>query len=139
MLQSGLVLNYTTVAKLAFLCLTQCVIFSLQAVQRKVKWMNGERREKLWESTHKRNAKRLLKAIIELEGLWVKLGQYLSTRADVLPEAYIDHLKQLQDSLPPRPLHEVNTLKCCLHHDSFLSTSKLKTGVFFWLQGTRHY
>lgn len=37
----------------------------------------------------------------------MKLGQYLSTRADVLPEAYISLLKQLQDSLPPRPLMEV--------------------------------
>lgn len=45
--------------------------------------------------------------MIELEGLWVKLGQYLSTRADVLPQAYISLLRQLQDSLPPRPLQEV--------------------------------
>ncbi|GJN39271.1 hypothetical protein PR202_gb28378 [Eleusine coracana subsp. coracana] len=45
--------------------------------------------------------------MIELEGLWVKLGQYLSTRADVLPEPYINVLKQLQDSLPPRPFEEV--------------------------------
>jgi aarF domain-containing kinase len=45
--------------------------------------------------------------MIELEGLWVKMGQYLSTRADVLPEPYITVLKQLQDSLPPRPLEEV--------------------------------
>lgn len=42
-----------------------------------------------------------------MEGLWVKLGQYMSTRADVLPAAYIHLLKQLQDSLPPRPLEEV--------------------------------
>lgn len=47
-----------------------------------------------------------------MEGLWVKLGQYLSTRADVLPEPYIQLLKQLQDSLPPRPVNEVrNTIE----------------------------
>jgi len=56
---------------------------------------------------HERNAKRVLSLIIQLEGLWVKLGQYLSTRADVLPEAYTCLLKQLQDSLPARPLQEV--------------------------------
>lgn len=61
----------------------------------------------MWEKAHQRNARRVLNLIIELEGLWVKLGQYLSTRADVLPEAYITLLKQLQDSLPPRPLEEV--------------------------------
>jgi aarF domain-containing kinase len=61
----------------------------------------------MWEKAHERNAKRILKLIIEMEGLWVKLGQYMSTRADVLPPAYINNLKQLQDSLPPRPLEEV--------------------------------
>ncbi|KAF2302780.1 hypothetical protein GH714_008345 [Hevea brasiliensis] len=33
--------------------------------------------------------------------------KYLSTRADVFPYAYISILKQLQDSLPPRPVQEV--------------------------------
>lgn len=61
----------------------------------------------MWEKAHLRNARRVLNLIIELEGLWVKLGQYLSTRADVLPQAYTTLLKQLQDSLPPRPLEEV--------------------------------
>lgn len=61
----------------------------------------------MWEKAHERNARRVLNLMIELEGLWVKLGQYLSTRADVLPEAYIRLLKQLQDALPPRPLEEV--------------------------------
>ncbi|KAH7365518.1 hypothetical protein KP509_18G032400 [Ceratopteris richardii] len=89
--------------------LTMMIYMDYKTVQRKVKWMSEAKRDKLWEATHERNAKRLLKAIIELEGLWVKLGQYLSTRADVLPEAYISHLKQLQDSLPPRPLQEVHS------------------------------
>ncbi|KAF9661948.1 hypothetical protein SADUNF_Sadunf18G0002200 [Salix dunnii] len=35
--------------------------------------------------------------MVELEGLWVKLGQYLSSRADVLPSAFISNLKQLQN------------------------------------------
>lgn len=65
------------------------------------------KRAALWEKAHERNARRILNLIVELEGLWVKLGQYLSTRADVLPGAYISLLKQLQDSLPPRPLQEV--------------------------------
>lgn len=83
------------------------IYFDYKAVQKKAKWVNKVKEEALWEKTHERNAKRLLNLIIELEGLWVKLGQYLSTRADVLPEAYITLLKQLQDSLPPRPLEEV--------------------------------
>ncbi|GAV63660.1 Beta-lactamase domain-containing protein/ABC1 domain-containing protein/WaaY domain-containing protein [Cephalotus follicularis] len=75
-----------------------------KAVQQRDKW---NKKSGIWERAHERNAKRVLQLIVELEGLWVKLGQYLSTRADVLPQAYITLLKQLQDSLPPRPLQEV--------------------------------
>lgn len=82
--------------------------YTLKALQQREKWTSKSKRAALWEKLHKRNAKRVLKAMIELEGLWVKLGQYLSTRADVLPNAYICVLQQLQDSLPPRPMEEVN-------------------------------
>ncbi|XP_078175419.1 ABC1 family protein isoform X2 [Carex rostrata] len=76
-------------------------------MQKRVQWANGSKKNTIWEKTHERNARRVLNLMMELEGLWVKLGQYLSTRADVLPEAYISVLKQLQDSLPPRSLKEV--------------------------------
>lgn len=83
------------------------IYLEYKSIQRKEKWISEDKRDRLWKNTHERNAKRILKAMIELEGLWVKLGQYLSTRADVLPDDYINCLKQLQDSLPPRLLNEV--------------------------------
>ncbi|KAL2974861.1 hypothetical protein AAZX31_14G126500 [Glycine max] len=88
---------------------TMAVIIYLdyKSVQQREKWTSKSRQASLWEKAHERNAKRVLNLIIEMEGLWVKLGQYMSTRADVLPAAYIRLLKQLQDSLPPRPLEEV--------------------------------
>ncbi|KAK6137184.1 hypothetical protein DH2020_029071 [Rehmannia glutinosa] len=52
------------------------------------KWTKKSKRADLWEKAHECNARRVLNLIVELEGLWVKLGQYLSTRADVLPPAY---------------------------------------------------
>ena len=77
-------------------------------MQQRGKWIkNKTKKAALWKKAHERNARRILNFMIQMEGLWVKLGQYLSTRADVLPEAYIQLLKQLQDSLPPRPLKEV--------------------------------
>jgi len=80
----------------------------LQVTQQRDKWIkNISKKAALWKYAHERNARRVLNFVIEMEGLWVKLGQYLSTRADVLPEAYIHLLKQLQDSLPPRPQEEV--------------------------------
>ncbi|KAL2318235.1 hypothetical protein Fmac_032111 [Flemingia macrophylla] len=83
------------------------VYLDYKGVQQREKWTSKSRQAALWEKAHERNAKRVLNLIIEMEGLWVKFGQYMSTRADVLPAAYIDLLRQLQDSLPPRPLEEV--------------------------------
>eukprot|EP00262_Sarcandra_glabra_P015077 TRINITY_DN4574_c0_g1_i1.p1 TRINITY_DN4574_c0_g1~~TRINITY_DN4574_c0_g1_i1.p1 ORF type:complete len:955 (+),score=165.26 TRINITY_DN4574_c0_g1_i1:123-2987(+) len=83
------------------------IYLDYKALQKREKWVSQSKRASLWERAHERNARRVLNLVTELEGLWVKFGQYLSTRADVLPEAYIFLLKQLQDSLPPRPLKEV--------------------------------
>nr|KYP36346.1 Uncharacterized protein sll1770 family [Cajanus cajan] len=83
------------------------VYLDYKGVQQREKWTSKSRQAALWEKAHERNAKRVLNLMIEMEGLWVKFGQYMSTRADVLPAAYIRLLKQLQDSLPPRPLEEV--------------------------------
>ncbi|XP_074286826.1 uncharacterized protein LOC141612026 [Silene latifolia] len=84
------------------------IYLDYKALQQRGKWVkNKTKKASLWKKAHERNARRLLNFMIEMEGLWVKLGQYLSTRADVLPEAYIRLLQQLQDSLPPRPLEEV--------------------------------
>ncbi|XP_020691817.1 uncharacterized protein LOC110106301 [Dendrobium catenatum] len=93
--------------RLRVFSVTLMIYLDYKAVQKKAKWVSKGKEDALWARTHERNARRVLNLIIELEGLWVKLGQYLSTRADVLPEAYIGLLKQLQDSLPPRPLEEV--------------------------------
>lgn len=83
------------------------IYLDYKALQQREKWTRKSRQAALWKKAHERNARRVLNAMVQLEGLWVKLGQYLSTRADVLPHAYISLLKQLQDSLPPRPLEEV--------------------------------
>ncbi|XP_010432830.1 PREDICTED: uncharacterized protein LOC104717024 [Camelina sativa] len=83
------------------------IYLDYKGVELKEKWIKNSKVPALWEKAHDRNAKRVLNLLVELEGLWVKIGQYLSTRADVLPQGYISILRQLQDSLPPRPLHEV--------------------------------
>ncbi|CAI5956856.1 unnamed protein product [Closterium sp. NIES-64] len=60
-----------------------------------------------WQRAHKRCARSVYAAMVQLEGLWVKVGQYLSTRADVMPPPYLDLLRLLQDTLPPRDMSEV--------------------------------
>lgn len=47
------------------------------------------------------------KRLVELGPAYVKLGQVLSTRPDLLPESYIKELERLQDDVGPIPLEEV--------------------------------
>lgn len=49
---------------------------------------------------------RLSTALIELGPSYVKLGQFLSTRADILPPDVITDLRHLQDKAPPFPMAE---------------------------------
>ena len=50
---------------------------------------------------------RLRLAFEELGPTFVKLGQLLSTRSDLLPEAYIEELTRLQDHVQPLPFDVV--------------------------------
>ena len=49
-------------------------------------------------------------ALEELGATFVKLGQLLSTRADLLPPEYLAELSKLQDSVPPVPSHQIEHL-----------------------------
>lgn len=62
----------------------------------------------LWYQTHEINAKLVYETMIEFKGLWIKLGQYLSARTDIIPYPYVEKLKTLQDSVPPIPWNKIN-------------------------------
>ena len=46
-------------------------------------------------------------AAIKQDAVLIKLGQFLSTRVDLLPERAIDVLSTLQDSVPPAPYEQI--------------------------------
>lgn len=52
----------------------------------------------------RRSARAVYRMAVRLEGLPIKVCQFIGSRADVLPSAYVTILSTLQDRVPPRPL-----------------------------------
>ena len=60
--------------------------------------------------TRRRRARALLESMIRLGPTFVKLGQLLSTRPDVLPPQYVQEFERLQDDVPPAPWPEAKAV-----------------------------
>ncbi|HTF35958.1 MAG TPA: AarF/UbiB family protein [Myxococcota bacterium] len=56
------------------------------------------------ERLHRLSAERLHALCVELRGGVLKVGQFASTRVDLLPPAYAKALTRLQDQVPPLPV-----------------------------------
>jgi ubiquinone biosynthesis protein len=54
-----------------------------------------------------KSANRVKNAILELEGLFIKVGQLLSILTNFLPKSYHEPLNSLQNQLPPRSYSEI--------------------------------
>ncbi len=54
-----------------------------------------------------RLARRFRALAIELGGVMIKLGQFISSRMDILPKEIIDELASLQDEVPPEPFDRI--------------------------------
>lgn len=56
---------------------------------------------------HLKNARRIERTIIELQGLFIKVGQLISIMTNFLPEEFRRELEGLQDAVPPRPYADI--------------------------------
>jgi predicted unusual protein kinase regulating ubiquinone biosynthesis (AarF/ABC1/UbiB family) len=56
---------------------------------------------------HRRNARRVERTILELNGLFIKVGQLISILTNFLPEEFRSGLEGLQDQVPARPLEQI--------------------------------
>ncbi|MCC6625154.1 MAG: AarF/ABC1/UbiB kinase family protein [Deltaproteobacteria bacterium] len=64
-------------------------------------WRDEAGRQAALEALHARQAERVRVMCTELGGGVLKVGQFLSCRADLLPRAWITELATLQDRVPP--------------------------------------
>src|SRR4249920_2975290 len=63
-----------------------------------------------WRALDAPRAVRLRQALEALGPIFVKFGQVLSTRRDLLPTDIADELAKLQDRVPPFPAEEVTAI-----------------------------
>ncbi|HKG30359.1 MAG TPA: AarF/ABC1/UbiB kinase family protein [Nitrososphaeraceae archaeon] len=73
------------------------------------RWVKQEGKN-IDEKKYRKHAEKALKTFIELGPSYIKLGQWLSTRADILPQPYLEVLAKLQDEVPPASFSEVKSL-----------------------------
>jgi predicted unusual protein kinase regulating ubiquinone biosynthesis (AarF/ABC1/UbiB family) len=58
-------------------------------------------------SVHEESAERIYRLCVELRGALLKLGQFASSRVDLLPPPFIRSLSRLQDRVPPVATGEI--------------------------------
>jgi aarF domain-containing kinase len=57
-----------------------------------------------WARRHEAAAESLYRLAVDLKGLYIKSGQFIGTRTDIVPEPYTRSLSRLQDQVPARPM-----------------------------------
>lgn len=74
------------------------ILFYLRRDRRE--WVRREGKN-IDKKKYTKHAEKALATFIALGPSYIKLGQWLSTRTDVLPQPYLEVLAKLQDDVPP--------------------------------------
>lgn len=83
------------------------IYLGYKITERKVRKLPPETAALEWDRRHERFAESLYQLAVDLRGLYVKAGQFIGTRSDLLPVQYSRSLSRLQDRVPPRPVAQI--------------------------------
>jgi predicted unusual protein kinase regulating ubiquinone biosynthesis (AarF/ABC1/UbiB family) len=83
------------------------VLASYLALRLRRPFLTPDAYERRLLERHRVNARRIERAIIELDGLFIKVGQLISILANFLPEEFRRELEGLQDAIPARPIEQI--------------------------------
>jgi len=81
--------------------------------------LTRQRVDEIYDELHDKYATEGLDVILEMRGLFIKIGQVLSSRPDFIPKQFIDSFGSLQDDVPPWNSKEIKQLvvdSLTLHH-----------------------
>jgi ubiquinone biosynthesis protein len=86
---------------------TFSVLFSYLSVRLLARFLSEARVDAMLAERHRRNARRVEQTILQLQGIFIKVGQLISIMTNFLPEDFRKGLEGLQDQVPPRPYEDI--------------------------------
>jgi predicted unusual protein kinase regulating ubiquinone biosynthesis (AarF/ABC1/UbiB family) len=83
------------------------VIWSYLSLRIQARFRSEEVIRRKLRVKHIKNARRIERAIVSLQGLFIKVGQLISIMTNFLPDEFRQQLEGLQDHVPPRPYPDI--------------------------------
>lgn len=80
------------------------IYLGYKRTQRKVRKLPAEAAAAQWDLRHEAAAESLYRLAVDLKGMYIKSGQFIGTRTDIVPLPYTRSLSRLQDQVPARPV-----------------------------------
>lgn len=83
------------------------ILFSYKLVRLTGIFFSQQQNSARMSRQHRKNAILIREKALEMKGVMIKVGQFLSSRKDFLPDEYTEELSELQDQVPPHDFTEI--------------------------------